>query len=110
MPARHIHQDRPVDALRQQAYCALTKSPGARAYHDQLRRRGDGHNAALRKLVNRLVGITHGRLKTGTLYDETIAWSHRSPPPHTRRCLTRTTMGCLNSVNTVRVPPHPVHP
>ena len=39
--------------------------------------RGVEHNAALRKLANRLVGILHGCLKTRTLYDESTAWSHR---------------------------------
>ena len=34
------------------------------------------HNAALRQLANRHVGILHGCLKTGTVYDETTAWSH----------------------------------
>jgi hypothetical protein len=32
-----------------------------------------GHQAALRPLANRLVGILHGSLKTRTLYDESIA-------------------------------------
>jgi hypothetical protein len=36
--------------------------------------RGVGHRAALRQLANRLVGILHGCLKTGTVYDETTAW------------------------------------
>ena len=57
-----------------QAFCALTASPGARAYYDQLRARNIGHDAALRQLANRLVGILHGCLKTRTLYDETTAW------------------------------------
>lgn len=39
-------------------------SPGARAYYQALRRRGTGHQAALRQLSNRLVGILHGYLKT----------------------------------------------
>lgn len=60
-------------ALHQQAFCALTASPGARAYYNQFRGRGQGHHAALRQLSNRLVGILHGRLKTGTLYDEQTA-------------------------------------
>ncbi len=47
---------------------------GARAYYDQLRDRGKDHNAALRQLANRLVGILHGCLKTDTLYDEHTAW------------------------------------
>jgi len=44
---------------------------------DRLRARGAGHHAALRQLGNRLVGILHGCLKTGTLYDENTAWPHR---------------------------------
>ncbi|MDQ2813940.1 MAG: IS110 family transposase, partial [Actinomycetota bacterium] len=36
--------------------------------------------AALRQLANRLVGILHGCLKTGTSYDEATAWSHRTQP------------------------------
>jgi poly(3-hydroxybutyrate) depolymerase len=75
--ARYIHQDRLVDALPLQAYCALTTSPGARAYYDELRRRGEAHNPALRKLANQLVGILHGCIKTGKPYDEATAWSHR---------------------------------
>ena len=74
--ARHIHNNRLADARHQQAFCALTASPGARAYYDQLRRRGQSHHAALRQLANRLVGILHGCLKTGTLYDEHTAWAH----------------------------------
>jgi hypothetical protein len=38
---------------------------------------GAGHNAALRKLARRLVGILHGCLKTRTRYDESTARSHR---------------------------------
>ncbi|MEV0424139.1 transposase [Streptosporangium canum] len=76
--ARYIHQDRLVDALQMQAYCALTHSPGARAYYDELRGRGEAHNPALRKPANRLVGILHGCLKTGTPYDEATAWSHHA--------------------------------
>jgi transposase len=74
--ARYVHNDRLVDALGQQAFSALKTSPGARAYYDQLRARGTGHRAALRQLGNRLVGILHGCLKTGTPYDEGTAWAH----------------------------------
>jgi transposase len=76
--ARYVHNDRLLDALGQQAFSALTGSPGARVYYDDLRRRGIGHRAALRQLANRLVGILHGCLKTGTLYNEQTAWSHRA--------------------------------
>jgi len=76
--ARHIHNDRLVDALHRQAFTAISTSPGARAYYDTQRARGVGHQAALRQLANRLVGILHGCLKTGTHYDEHTAWSHRT--------------------------------
>ena len=66
-------------------------SPGARAYYQQLRARNIGHQAALRQLANRLVGILHGCLKTHTAYDEHTAWAHI----HTRRRLTTKNLGCL---------------
>ena len=75
--ARFIHNDRLVDALNAQAFAALGASPGARAFYDELRTRGIGHNDALRRLANRLVGILHGCLKTRTLYNEATAWGHR---------------------------------
>lgn len=74
--ARFVHNDRLIDALMAQAFAALKASPGARAYYDRQRARGVGHNPALRQLANRLVGILHGCLKTGTVYDEATAWSH----------------------------------
>jgi transposase len=74
--ARYARNGRLADALHQQAFCALTASPGARAYYDALRARGKGHHAALRQLANRLVGILHGCLKTHTVYDERTAWAH----------------------------------
>lgn len=74
--ARFVHNDRLIDALMTQAFSTLRFSPGARAYYDRQRARGSSHNAALRQLANRLVGILHGCLKTGTHYNETTAWSH----------------------------------
>ena len=79
--ARFIHNDRLVDALSAQAFAALNASPGARAFYDQQRANGHEHNDALRRLANRLVGILHGCLKTGTLYDEATAWGHRENLP-----------------------------
>jgi transposase len=76
--ARFVHNDRLIDALMAQAFSALKLSPGARAYYDRQRARGASHNAALRQLANRLVGILHGCLKTRTLYNETTAWSHHT--------------------------------
>jgi len=72
--ARYIRNRRLTDALQSQALSALTASPGARAYYDKQRARGLGHNAALRQVSNRLVGILHGCLKTSTHYDEATAW------------------------------------
>jgi hypothetical protein len=62
---------------RAQAFAALNASPGARAFHDGLRARGIRYNDALRRPVNKLVGILHGCLKTRTLY----AWEHRENLP-----------------------------
>ena len=78
--ARFVHNDRLIDALCRQAQGALSGSPGARAYYDQQRARGQSHNAALRRLANRLVGILHGCLRTRTLYDEATAWAHTAQP------------------------------
>ena len=52
----------------------ITRRPGL------LRRaRVIGHQAALRQLGNRLVGILHGCLKTNTAYNEATAWAHLQP-------------------------------
>jgi transposase len=75
---RYVHNDRLVDALMGQAFVAMRVSPGARAYYQRQRARGLGHNAALRQLANRLVGIMHGCLKTRTTYNETTAWAHHT--------------------------------
>jgi len=74
--ARFVHNDRLIDALLTQAATAVRVSPGARAYYGKQRARGLGYNAALRQVANRLVGVLHGCLKTGTLYDEATAWPH----------------------------------
>ncbi|MFI7452823.1 transposase [Nonomuraea sp. NPDC049714] len=74
--ARFVHNDRLIDALMTQASMAQRVSPGARAHYDKRRARGVGYDTALRQLANRLVGILHGCLKTGTLYDAATAWSH----------------------------------
>ena len=76
--ARYARNRRLGDALQQWAFCSMRGSPGAKAYYQQLRARKIGHQAALRQLANRLVGILHGCLKTGTRYDETAAWAHRN--------------------------------
>ncbi len=76
--ARYARNKRLADACHQWGFCALTTSPGARAFYDERRTNGDTHNKALRALSNRLVGILHGCLDHQTLYDEHTAWGHRT--------------------------------
>lgn len=76
--ARRTRNLRLADACYQWAFTSITHSPGARTFYDQRRQRGDSHSRALRALGNRLVGILHGCLTHGTLYDEHTAWAHRA--------------------------------
>jgi hypothetical protein len=78
--ARYATSRRLGGSLHMRAYAALTGSPGARAFYDELRARNIGHHSALRQLANRIVGILHGCLKTGVIYDEDTAWQYRRPP------------------------------
>ncbi|HEY1967552.1 MAG TPA: IS110 family transposase [Pseudonocardia sp.] len=82
--ARHVRNRRLYDAIDQWAFCALSASPGARAFYDQHRAAGDLHHQALRTLGNRLVGILHGCIRHHTRYDEHTAWAHRRPSPSTQ--------------------------
>lgn len=66
-----------ADAQDQWAFCSISASPGARAFYDMRRAKGDSHHKALRALANRWTGILHGCLKTHTPYDEHTAWAHR---------------------------------
>ncbi|MFG2039054.1 IS110 family transposase [Dactylosporangium sp. NPDC048998] len=77
--ARYARNRRLGDAIHQWAFCAMRGSAGARAYYDAMRKRGIGHQAALRQLGNRLVGILHGCLKTDTDYNEDTAWAPIPP-------------------------------
>jgi transposase len=79
--ARYARNRRLADALYQQAFSALTTSPGARAYYDHQRDRGATHHQALRALANRLVGILHGCLRHHSRYDETTAWPTHDDKP-----------------------------
>jgi hypothetical protein len=79
--ARFIHNDHLVSALHDQAFSAISTSPGARACYDELRARDIDHTDALRRVANRQAGILHGCLKTGTTYDEHTAWGHRQKTP-----------------------------
>lgn len=72
--ARHARNQRLAEAMDQWAFSSMLRSPGARAYYDQLRARDKTHRKALRQLANRWVGILHICLERGCLYDEQIAW------------------------------------
>jgi hypothetical protein len=76
--ARHVRNHRLADAIYLWAFSSLHASPGARAFYDARRAAGDTHHAALRSLGNRLVGILHGCLAKGSVYDENTGWAHRS--------------------------------
>ena len=75
--ARFARNRRLADACYLWAFASLTASPGARAFYDQRRAAADTHHRALRALANRLVGILHGCLRHGVIYDEGTAWAHR---------------------------------
>jgi len=72
--ARLARNKRLFDACYQWAFCALTTSPGARAYYDDHDPGPRTSKVARRKLANKLVGILHGCLAHRTVYDESIAW------------------------------------
>ena len=72
--ARMARNRRLADACHQWAFCALTRSAGARDYYHALRQRGKTHHQTLRALANRLVGILHGCLDHRQIYREDIAW------------------------------------
>ena len=76
--ARHVRNRRLADALYQQAFSAISSSPGARAFYDAHRARNNTHHQALRALGNRLVGILDGCLRHHQKYDETIAWPNHN--------------------------------
>jgi len=72
--ARYARNKRLSDACYQWAFCALTASPGARAYYDDHDPGPRTAKVARRKLANKLVGILHGCLAHRTMYDESVAW------------------------------------
>jgi transposase len=76
--ARYARNRRLADACYLWAFASITASPGSRAFYDARRAAGDTHGRALRALANRLVGILHGCLRHGALYDEHTAWGHRA--------------------------------
>ena len=75
--ARYVRNDRLYNASTRWAFTSLNASPGARDYYDEQRAKGSHHAQALRTLANRFVGILHGCLEHGTIYNEDTAWAHR---------------------------------
>lgn len=73
--ARHIRNARLFDACWQWAFCALTASPGARAFYDAHNPGPHTAKTARRKLANKLVGILHGVLTHDDVYDEHLAFA-----------------------------------
>ncbi len=81
--ARLVRNKRLFDACYQWSFCALTASPGARAYYDAHDPGPKTGKTARRKLANKLVGILHGTLTHQTAYEEAIAWQHwQAKEPH----------------------------
>jgi len=80
--ARFVRNRHLADACYMWAFCALSASPGARASYGEHRakHKDETHDAALRALANRLVGLLDGCLRKRCRYDEETAWAHRSKP------------------------------
>jgi len=74
---RFVRNRHLADACYPWAFCALTHSPGARAFYDAHRARGNSHAKALRALANKLVGILDGCLRSRSLYNEASAWRNQ---------------------------------
>ena len=86
--ARYATNRRLGAALHQQAFLRTHCVTGRAGLLRLAARPEDWSSRWLRQLANRLVGILHGRLKTGTKYDErTLA------TPDRHRCLTQSGHG-----------------
>ncbi|HJR15955.1 MAG TPA: hypothetical protein VJ808_03800, partial [Gemmatimonadales bacterium] len=68
-----------ADACRWWAFNATLNSPGAKAFYLRRRTTGDGHEAALRRLANKLLGQLHHCLTHRVHYDEQAAWPDLQP-------------------------------
>ena len=80
---RPVHPQRPDSSTRcmAQALSALSASPGARAFYDDLRARGTDHNDALRQRRQPPRRHPARMPENRTEYDEATAWSHRAETP-----------------------------
>lgn len=73
---RRVKNQRLASAGYQWAFNALAASPGAKAHYQRRRDKGDWHNAALRHVFNRQLGILYHCLTTRQTSDETKASPH----------------------------------
>jgi transposase len=71
-----------ADDCRWWAFTATQHSPGANAYYQRRRDAGDSHEAALRRVANKLLGQLHHCLTHRTHYDEHLAWT---PAAHAQK-------------------------
>ena len=71
---RRTRNTRLFGACRDWAFTASSQSPGAHVYYLQRRAAGDSHEAALRRLGNKLVGQLHHCLEHREPYREEVAW------------------------------------
>jgi len=82
--ARHACNRRLCDACRSWAFTATQHSAPAKAYYGRRRAAGDGHETALRRVANKLLGQLHHCLAHCVPYNEQAA-KHRDAPardPH----------------------------
>ncbi|MBO0866622.1 MAG: IS110 family transposase [Mycobacterium sp.] len=71
---RRARNTRLADACRWWAFNAISRSDGAQAYYRRRRAAGDGHDAALRRVANKLLGQLHHCLQHNEPYREQTAW------------------------------------
>ena len=76
---RRARNKRLSDACRWWAFLATQHSPGAASYYQHRRAAGDGHEAALRRLANKLLGQLHHCLAKREVYNEQKAWPAPEP-------------------------------
>jgi transposase len=72
---RRIRNTRLFDTCRDWSFSAVNASPGARALYQHRRELGDGHEKALRRVGNKLVGQLDHCLRHHELYREETAWT-----------------------------------
>jgi transposase len=72
---RRVRNTRLSETCRDWSFSAVNTSPGARALYQHRRRLGDGHEKALRRVGNKLVGQLDYCLRHHEPYREETAWT-----------------------------------